>query len=107
MNTHRYYLGRTSMVVDLTKPLDFQAYRAVAFRDMNHHVDENDEPKGAVFKEAEVDEYDVGAAIEYGERYADAAYWRIRGREQQLIDFHGGPSQILASPIEPRTSCAM
>ncbi|MFL5355522.1 hypothetical protein [Archangium sp.] len=97
-NTYRYYSGRTSMVVDLTKPLDFQAYLAVAFRDMSHHVDENDEPKGAVFEDANVDEFDVGAAIDYGERYDDAAYWRIRGREQQLIDFHGGAQSDTGKP---------
>jgi hypothetical protein len=97
-NTRRYYSGRTSMVVDLTKPLGIQAFLAVASRDMNHHIDEEDEPKGAVFEDAEVDEFDVGAAIDYGRRYEDAAYWRIRGREQQLIDSHGGSQSDTGKP---------
>lgn len=97
-NTHRYYLGRTSMVVDLTKPLDIQAFLAVASRDMNHHIDEDDEPKDAVFEFAKVDEFDVGAAIDYGRRYDDTAYWRIRGREQQLIDSHGGAQSDTGKP---------
>ncbi|WP_147333125.1 hypothetical protein [Archangium gephyra] len=97
-NTHRYYLGRTSMVVDLSRSLREQAALAVIFRDMNHHVDENNEPRDALFKEAEVDEFDVGAAIDYGERYGDAAYGRIRGREQQLIDSHGGAQSDTGKP---------
>lgn len=97
-NTHRYYSGRTSMVVDLTRSLDIQASLAVAFRDMNHHTDENDEPKDAVLRFAEVDEFDVGAAIDYTRRYEDAAYWRIRGREQQLIDSHGGAQSDTGKP---------
>lgn len=97
-NTHRYYSGRTSMVVDLAKSLREQAALAVIFRDMDHHLDENDEPKDAVFKFAEVDQFDVGAAIDYGRRYDDAAYWRIRGREQQLIDFHGGAQSDTGKP---------
>jgi hypothetical protein len=88
--THRYYSGRTSMVVDLTKPLEAQAWLAVILRDVNHHIDENDEPNDAAFDFGNVDEFDVGAAIDYGKRYDDVAYWRIRGREQQLIDSHGG-----------------
>ncbi|WNG55143.1 hypothetical protein F0U59_10405 [Archangium gephyra] len=97
-NTNRYYSGRTSMVVDLTKPLDVQAYLAVIFRSLNHHVDENDEPKDAVFDPPAVDKFDVGAAIDYGRRYDDAAYWRIRGREQQLIDSHGGAQSDTGKP---------
>lgn len=89
-NTHRYYSGRTSMVVELTKPLGEQAALAVIVRAMNHHIDESDEPKDAGFDPPTVDKFDVGAAIDYGRRYDDAAYWRIRGREQQLIDSHGG-----------------
>ncbi len=88
--THRYYSGRTSMLVDLTKPLDIQAYLAVALREVNHHKDEKDEPKGATFDFGRLDVFDVGAAIDYSKRYDDVAYWRIRGREQQLIDSHGG-----------------
>ncbi|HEX5750147.1 MAG TPA: hypothetical protein VFZ09_28210, partial [Archangium sp.] len=89
-NTHRYYSGRTSMVVDLTRPLEEQVFLAVILRSRNHHIDESDEPKGAVFTPPTVDQFDVGAAIDYGRRYDDAAYWRICGREQQLIDSHGG-----------------
>lgn len=31
-----------------------------------------------------------GTAVAYENRYGDIAYIRIRGREQQLVDFHGG-----------------
>ncbi len=96
--THRYYSGRTSMVVDLTRSLDFQAWFAVALRDVNHHIDESDEPKGAAFDFGTVDSFDVGSAIDYGKRYGDVAYWRIRGREQQLIDFHGGAQSDTGKP---------
>ncbi|WP_143196184.1 hypothetical protein [Archangium sp. Cb G35] len=98
MNTHRYYLGRTSMVVDLSRPLEEQAALAVIFRDMRHHIDETDEPNGAVFDLARVDQFDIGTAIDYGRRYDDAAYWRIRGREQQLIDSHGGAQSDTGMP---------
>ncbi len=87
--TRRHYSGRTSMIVDLRKSLPVQADNAVRLRDRNHHTDENDEPMGTAFDAAEVDQYDIGAAIDYSTRYNDLAYWRIRGREQQLIDFHG------------------
>lgn len=97
-NTNRYYLGRTSMVVDLTKSLSEQAALAVILRSLNHHVDENDEPNGAVFDFARVDQFDIGAAIDYGKRYDDAAYRRIRGREQQLIDTHGGAQSDTGMP---------
>ncbi len=97
-NTRRYYSGRTSMVVDLTKSLDIQASLAVTFRDMNHHVDDNDEPNGAAFDFARVDQFNIGAAIDYDRRYDDAAYWRIRGREQQLIDSHGGAQSDTGKP---------
>jgi hypothetical protein len=88
--THRYYAGRTSMVVDLTKSLEEQAWLAVILRDANHHIDEDAEPKGAAFDFGRVDVFDVGSAIDYSKRYDDVAYWRIRGREQQLIDSLGG-----------------
>ncbi|HEX5746653.1 MAG TPA: hypothetical protein VFZ09_10430 [Archangium sp.] len=97
-NTHRYYLGRTSMVVDLSRPLEEQAALAVIFRDMSHHIDETDEPNGAVFGFARVDQFDIGTAIDYGRRYDDAAYWRIRGREQQLIDSYGGAQSDTGMP---------
>jgi hypothetical protein len=96
--THRYYSGRTSMVVDLTKSLEFQAWLAVAIRDMNHHIDEDNEPRDAVFTPPEVDVFDVGAAIDYGARYGDAAYWRVRGREQQVMDSHGGAQSDTGKP---------
>lgn len=96
----RAYSGRTSMVVDLDKNLEVQADSAVASRDVNHHInkDENDEQKGPGFLPAVRDEFDVGAAINYADRYSDAAYWRIRGREQQLIDFHGGAQSDHPAP---------
>ncbi|HYO58032.1 hypothetical protein [Archangium sp.] len=90
MKTGRYYSGRTSMVIDLSKPLDVQAEQAVDTRDSNHHIDENDEPRTSGFLPAVLDKFDVGTAVDYAKRYSDAAYWRIRGREQQLIDSFGG-----------------
>jgi hypothetical protein len=99
-SAHRYYAGRTSMVVDLTKSLPLQAVLAVLFRDQNHHMDENAEPQDDVFAAAEVDRFDTGNAVEYGQRYDDVAYWRIRGREQQLIDFHGGARSDTGKPYK-------
>ena len=96
--THRYYAGRTSMVVDLARSLEFQAVAAVLLRDNNHHMDENAEPKNGAFADAEVDRFDVGSAIEYDRRYDDVAYWRIRGREQQLIDSLGGARSDTGEP---------
>ncbi|WNG59856.1 hypothetical protein F0U59_37895 [Archangium gephyra] len=78
------------MVVDLTRSLEEQVWLTIILRDANHHVDENAEPKGAAFDFGRVDVFDVGSAIDYGKRYDDVAYWRIRGREQQLIDSLGG-----------------
>ncbi|MCY1074040.1 hypothetical protein [Archangium lansingense] len=44
------------------------------------------------------DELDVGTAVSYANRYSDVAYWRIRGREQQLIDFQGGAQSDNQAP---------
>ncbi len=96
--TGRYYTGRTSMVIDLDKPLRLQAVAAVNARDSNHHIDENDEPKGPGFRPAVLDEFDVGTAISYADRYNDVAYWRIRGREQQLMDSLGGAQSDTRQP---------
>ena len=96
--THNYYVGRTSMITDLTLPLQLQAALAVLLRDRSHHLDENAEPNDAVFREAEVDTFDVGTAVDYGQRYEDVAYWRIRGREQQLIDSEGGARSDTGKP---------
>ncbi len=98
--TRRSYSGRTSMVIDLDKDLETQANLAVASRELNHHVnkDENDEPKIPGFLPAVRDEFDVGTAVNYVNRYSDVAYWRIRGREQQLIDFHGGAQSDNQAP---------
>jgi hypothetical protein len=90
MKTRRYYSGRTSMVINMDKPLLPQARKAVDARDTNHHIDENGEPQGPAFQGAEIDRFDVGTAVNYENRYRDIAYFRIRGREQQLIDFYGG-----------------
>ncbi len=95
---HRFYAGRTSMVVDLTQSLALQAIAAVLLRDKNHHMDENAEPENAAFADAEVDRFNVGSAIDYGQRYDDVAYWRIRGREQQLIDSLGGARSDSGEP---------
>ncbi|MET0403450.1 MAG: hypothetical protein ABW123_13640 [Cystobacter sp.] len=96
--THRYYVGRTSMIVDLAEPLRLQAALAVLLRDKNHHLNENAEPKGTVFNGAEVDKFDVGSAVDYERRYDDVAYWRVRGREQQLMDSMGGARADTGEP---------
>jgi hypothetical protein len=96
--TNLYYSGRTSIVVDLSLPLDLQAGLAVQLRDMNHHVDENKDPSGVSFEDAQLDVFDIGAAIDYDQRHDDPAYWRIRGREQQLIDFSGGAQSDTGKP---------
>jgi hypothetical protein len=98
--TRRYYLGRTSMVADLTKNIEFQAALAVSLRDKNHHIDENAEPKGAGYAPAELDRFDAGHAVDYHQRYNDIAYWRIRGREQQLIDSYGGAWSDTGEPYQ-------
>jgi hypothetical protein len=98
--THRYYAGRTSMVVDLTQSLPLQAVAAVLLRDKNHYPDENLEPQSAVFFSPEVDRFDVGTAVNYGQRYDDVAYWRIRGREQQLMDSLGGARSDTGTPYQ-------
>jgi hypothetical protein len=98
LRTGRYYSGRTSMVIDLNKPLRPQAVAAVNARDSNHHLDENGEPANAVFRPAQLDRFDVGAAVNYANRYEDVAYWRIRGREQQLMDSLGGAHSDTQEP---------
>jgi RHS repeat-associated protein len=87
--TKRYYSGRTSAVIDLDLPWAPQADAAVAARDANHHKDESTEPNGSGFLPAQRDQYAVGYAVNYEERYRDIGYVAIRGREQQLIDYHG------------------
>ncbi|ATB41298.1 hypothetical protein CYFUS_006763 [Cystobacter fuscus] len=77
--TKLYYSGRTSMVVDLGLPPDLQAQLAIQFRDMNHHIDENQDPKDASFDKALPDVFDIGTAIDYDLRHDDPAYWRIGG----------------------------
>lgn len=96
--TKLYYAGRTSMAADLSLPLRIQAQLAVQFRDTNHHVDESAEPTEALFEEAQLDVFDIGTAVDYSRRYDDRAYWRIRGREQQLIDSHGGAQSDTGKP---------
>ncbi len=88
-DTGLVYSGRTSMVIDLNKPWRAQAELAVKARDANHHIDENDEPTDPTFTPAKVDEFAVGYAVDYDERYRDVGYLAIRGREQQLIDYNG------------------
>ena len=90
--TGMYYSGRTSMVVDLNKPLRPQAYMAIDLRELNHHVnfDENEEPKGPGWDPIDLDKFDVGGAVNYKNRYDDKGYQAIRGREQMLIDYRGG-----------------
>lgn len=57
--TKRFYSGRTSMIINMDKPFRPQAEAAVAARDSNHHIDENDEPKDPAFRGAEIDAFDV------------------------------------------------
>ncbi|MET0405054.1 MAG: hypothetical protein ABW123_21740 [Cystobacter sp.] len=52
------------------------------------------------FLSPEVDRFDAGAAVEYSQRYNDIAYWRIRGREQQLIDSLGGARSDTGAPYQ-------
>jgi hypothetical protein len=96
--TRLYYSGRTSMIVDLGLSLELQAQLAIKFRDMNHHIDESEEPKEALFGDGQLDMFDIGTAVDYSKRYDDPAYWRIRGREQQMIDFHGGAQSDTGKP---------
>ncbi len=98
--TGRYYSGRTSMVIDLERPHYPQALKAVDQRDANHHLDENDEPKNPAFVPAQIDVFDVGTAVEYRNRYEDLAYFRIRGREQQLMDSFGGAWSDTGEPYK-------
>jgi hypothetical protein len=93
------YSGRTSMIIDLLKSHKLQALLAIAARNTNHHIeDQQPEPQEHGFSEARADEFDVGNATDYSKRYEDIAYWRIRGREQQLIDFHGGAQSDTGEP---------
>jgi hypothetical protein len=69
-------------------------------RDRNHHLDENVEPQNPMFDLARTDQFDVGTAVDYSRRYDDVAYWRIRGREQQLIDFLGGARSDTGEPYQ-------
>jgi hypothetical protein len=98
--TRRRYAGRTSMVVDLTQSLPVQVALAVLLRDKNHHMDEKAEPNNAMFEAARVDRFDVGTAVDYSQRNNDVAYWRIRGREQQLIDSLGGAHSDTGEPYQ-------
>jgi hypothetical protein len=99
--TGRYYSGRTSMVIHMDKPYRPQAESAVRARDSNHHVDESDEPRGSGFLGAEIGRFDVGTAADYEHRFDDVAYIRVRGREQQLIDFYGGAQSDTRRKGEP------
>lgn len=98
--TGHYYSGRTSMIVDLAQNPLLQATLAVALRDKNHHLDESPEPRTAEFTFARLDKFDVGNAVDYNQRHNDIAYWRIRGREQQLIDSHGGAWSDTGKPYQ-------
>ena len=101
--TGLYYSGRTSMVVDLKKPLRPQALEAIALRNLNHHIDydENEKPQEPELEPADLDKFDVGTAVDYADRYDDLGYKAIRGREQMLIDYRGGAHPI-RSPVRSR-----
>ena len=104
--TGRYNSGRTSAVIDLNRDWDLQAQAAVRDRAHSHHTDENGEPGRGGFEEALLDVYAVGYAVDYRERYRDVGYLAIRGREQQLIDYHGGARLDIASET-PMTDSAI
>jgi hypothetical protein len=95
--THRYCSGRTSMVVDLTRPLEEQASLAVILRDVNHHIDENDEPNGDAFDFGNVMNSMLGPPLIIAR---DMMTSRIGGREQQLIDSHGGAWSDTGKPYQ-------
>ncbi|ATB41049.1 hypothetical protein CYFUS_006511 [Cystobacter fuscus] len=52
----------------------------------------------SMFLPAVRDEFDIGTAVNYANRYGDVAYWWIRGGEQQLMDFHGGAQSDNQAP---------
>ena len=68
--------------------------------ELHHHVDEREEPKGAGFEAAELDEYGVGTAVNYADRGEDPYYAAIRGREQQMIDYNGGAWSDTGKPYK-------
>jgi hypothetical protein len=86
-------------VIDLNLPWRPQAETAVRTRDANHHIDENDDPQDPSFRPAVLDQFTVGYAVNYDERYRDIGYLAIRGREQQLIDYHGQQRATQLGPI--------
>jgi hypothetical protein len=87
--TGRYYSGRTSAVIDLNQDWERQARAAVRARNGDRDPDQEPDPTGREFGRAVLDKYAVGRAVDYRERYRDLGYLAIRGREQQLIDYHG------------------
>jgi hypothetical protein len=82
------------MVVDRNKPLRPQALVAIATRGLRHHKD--DEGYGPALLDKDgigptvLDVFEVGDAVNRDFRHYDEAYLAIRGREQQMIDAHGG-----------------
>ena len=85
----RTYSGRTSAIIDLSQDWEAQAWAAVSARHGDREPTQEPEPSASGFDKAKLDRYTVGLAIDYGQRYGDIGYLVIRGREQQLIDYHG------------------
>jgi RHS repeat-associated protein len=98
------YVGRTDMVVDRDKPLYQQALLAIATRGFRHHKD--DEGYGPSLLDengigpAALDVFVVGNAVNRDFRRLDEAYHAIRGREQQMIDAHGGAWSDTGKPYK-------
>jgi len=78
------YSGRSSGVGDSTKPIRPQAQGIVKTRDSGHHK------TAEGYGPAILDRFSVGQAVQYSNRELDPAYFAIRGREQQLVDYYGG-----------------
>jgi hypothetical protein len=102
---NRRYTGRTSMVAELDfarcEDMETVAQEAIRQRDKNHHVEEQEpEPKDPGFLLAEYDKHDCGKAVDYKLKRGDLAYWRIRGREQMLIDAFGGARSDTGKPYK-------
>jgi hypothetical protein len=87
------YSGRSSGTGNSTRPIRPQAQAIVVARDANHH--KTADGYGA----AVLDVFSVGKAVNLSDRDLPA-YFAIRGREQQLIDFFGGAWSDTGQPYK-------
>ena len=88
------YSGRSSGVGNSTMPIEPQAFTIVKTRDINHHK------MAEGYGVAILDVYAWGRAVNFNDRNLDPAYFAIRGREQQLIDFYGGAWSDTGQPYK-------